>query len=207
MNLHRSSGKPGWLEVAPGSRNLWQRTAARSNGYITPPNAATIVGFGLVLVGIIFLLDRQYIIAGILLLAGRFFDLVDGWLAEKTGTKSPFGEALDATVDKIATFLVLFTLPFTGVVPLWALLLIILPQIATSYVVLGARQRQKYTHPNLYGKLGIALAWIAIGGFVFLAGSEVKYDSLLHIASGLLAVVSSLFSVIALQGYLKEFAK
>lgn len=49
-------------------------------------------------------------LGGVLLLAGGFFDLVDGVVARHYGTSTPFGAFLDSTLDRLVDMAVLFGL-------------------------------------------------------------------------------------------------
>jgi CDP-diacylglycerol--glycerol-3-phosphate 3-phosphatidyltransferase len=66
-----------------------------------PPDALTVVGT-LVSIGAAVAFARGAFLAGaLLLLAGGFFDLVDGALARRQGTSSRFGAFLDSTLDRL----------------------------------------------------------------------------------------------------------
>ena len=115
MQLHHSSGRPDWEATRPTERNSWQRLAARSHGWLAPANGLTLVGFGLVLGGSGYIFAHAYWWGLMLMLGGRLLDIADGWVAERTGTKSPLGEALDAGLDKVGGILALAVLVVTGV--------------------------------------------------------------------------------------------
>src|SRR5690349_11384075 len=102
MKLHHAGTKPDWDLVAASKRNSWQRLAKLSYGVMTPGNLLSFIGILLVGIGLA-AINRQHIWKGLVLLAmGRLCDILDGSAAEYTGTKSPLGEAVDASLDKIA---------------------------------------------------------------------------------------------------------
>lgn len=74
------------------------------------PNKVTMAG-GLLSIaaGVLAWLDHFYS-AGGLILASGFLDLIDGAMARLTGKQSKFGAVLDATVDRIGEFALLFGL-------------------------------------------------------------------------------------------------
>jgi phosphatidylglycerophosphate synthase len=174
--------------------------AAKTNGVLTPSNAVTMLGFGLVIWGFVDIAAKQYWLGLALVLIGRLADLLDGWLAQITATKSPIGEFLDATVDKLCGLVALIVLYATGIVPRWVLLAIFLPQIAISLVAvidfIGKRGRQH--HPALAGKISMALSWITLGGFVFLKAD----DSSNNIARALLELCSLVAAWLGIQALL-----
>lgn len=74
------------------------------------PNVLTLVGVAIsVCAAVAFGLGRP-VAAGCLLLAGGFFDLVDGVVARHQGEESPFGAFLDSTMDRFVDMVVLLGL-------------------------------------------------------------------------------------------------
>jgi cardiolipin synthase (CMP-forming) len=162
MQLHRTTGKPDWIFVPPESHNRWQRLAVRTHGIGTPSNAVTLVGFVLVLIGLQQILNQHYLLGTVLLLTGRLCDILDGWLAELTGTKSPIGELLDAAIDKIVTILTVALFLTAQVAPAWVLIALVTPHILIVIIVLGWRNQGVAFHPSLVGKLSMAGVWLSL---------------------------------------------
>ncbi|MEP7360284.1 MAG: CDP-alcohol phosphatidyltransferase family protein [Chloroflexota bacterium] len=65
------------------------------------PNALTLVGFGIAIVGAFFAARQSWLIAGLIVAFGAIFDLFDGALARATGKVSKFGAFLDSTFDRL----------------------------------------------------------------------------------------------------------
>ena len=168
MNLHRTTGRPDWVDIDSEQRSTWQRLAAATWGVVTPGNVTTLVGLGLVIVGFVMLMEQQYAWAIALVAVGRLLDLVDGWLAELTKTKSPLGEFFDAAVDKIETVGAILVLGLAGIAPFWLLAVLVAPHIATAFIAVVVRARGMQLHPSRIGKLGMALLWLIIGGLIAL---------------------------------------
>ena len=64
------------------------------------PNALTLIGFGIAVVGACFAAIQSWLIAGLVVAFGAVFDLFDGALARATGRTSRFGAFLDSTLDR-----------------------------------------------------------------------------------------------------------
>ncbi len=66
------------------------------------PNAITIAGLLLVVLGSVFLYLQEYLISFFLLLIGGLGDAIDGTLARKTNLKNDIGSFLDSVVDRFS---------------------------------------------------------------------------------------------------------
>jgi phosphatidylglycerophosphate synthase len=162
VQLHRTTGEPDWLAVPPQSRGIWQRLAVRTHGAVTPSNAVTLAGFALVLIGLLTVLNGRYLIGTILLTIGRLCDILDGWLAELTGTKSPLGEFLDAAVDKILTILTVAAFFVAHIAPTWVLIALVAPHVLIALILFVWRLRKVMFHPSVAGKLSMAGVWLSL---------------------------------------------
>lgn len=211
MDLHRAGKRAEWASVSEDRRNAWQRLGASTNGLLTPANVVTLLGFLLVCIGLMATIGKEYWLAVTLLLVGRWCDVLDGWLAAKTGTKSPLGELLDAGLDKVEVVLAVGVLAVTDLVPIWVMVIVLLPQLIISAIALQAVARQEVLHPNPQGKFSMAVAWLALSGFVLLqvSGTEdvAKDGSLLWWAFCMLALISSILGVGAISAYLRQYRR
>jgi phosphatidylglycerophosphate synthase len=188
MNLHRSTGKADWEKVAPASRAFFQRVAAATKGLVTPANFITIIGLGVVVYGLVMLLQGHYVLGLVLLAAGRLLDILDGIVAEATGTKSALGEFFDAVADKVGTFLTFIVLIGIGITYWWVMLALILPQVLIPLVVFYRKQKRLPIHPTRPGKLSMAFLWAGIVGLI-----------LVKAANGFLPLAILTYIVIALS--------
>lgn len=64
------------------------------------PNALTLIGFGIAIVGAYFAAMQDWLTAGLVVAFGAVFDLFDGALARATGKASKFGAFMDSTFDR-----------------------------------------------------------------------------------------------------------
>ena len=65
------------------------------------PNALTAWGTGVSMAAAVALGSGHLVLGGLLVLAGGFFDLVDGVVARHTGSASSFGAFFDSTMDRL----------------------------------------------------------------------------------------------------------
>jgi phosphatidylglycerophosphate synthase len=199
MQLHRTTGKADWLAIPPQSHTVWQRLAARTHGIVTPSNAVTIAGFALVLIGLQEIWNQHYLSGTVLLATGRICDIVDGWLAELTRTKSPLGELLDAGIDKILTILTVATFFAAHIAPAWALIALVAPHILIVAIMLGWRIRKRAFHPSLVGKLSMAGAWLSL--LIYAMAHAVNLPAAALAATQVIVVASSAAGLYAAVQY------
>lgn len=199
MNLHRTSGTPDWDTVAPAKRNTFQRVAAQTNGVVTPANAISVIGMGLVVWGLIMVIDQQFWLGLGLLAIGRLLDIVDGVVAEATQTKSPLGEIVDAGIDKIGTLLTIAALFMANVADWWLVTVLLLPQLLILGVIFYKRQKDISVHPTRPGKLSMLLVWVTIVGLLLV--KALGYMATWAIGVYVLAGLSLLLGLYALWQY------
>jgi cardiolipin synthase len=200
MKLHHTSDTSDWAVIAAGKRNRWQRIAARSHGVLTTGNVVSLVGLGLVMSGL-WAITGQHLGLGLcLLVAGRLCDIIDGTLAEATHTKSPLGEAVDASFDKVGALSTLVVLGAIDVAPWWTIIIIASRNIVNIVIGLIAGWRRLPIHPIATGKLSTACEWAALFCFVLAA---IYGNGWLWISFGLLAVAFGL-GAIATTHYIRS---
>ncbi|MCI0344458.1 MAG: CDP-alcohol phosphatidyltransferase family protein [Chloroflexi bacterium] len=66
------------------------------------PNHLTLIGFGIAVVAGLLASQQSWLLAGLLVLLGGAFDLLDGALARATGRESVFGAFMDSVFDRWA---------------------------------------------------------------------------------------------------------
>lgn len=196
MQLHRAQEKPDWEVVLPEHRNGWQRVAARTRGVITPANGITIVGCVIVLIGLWCLYIEAYWWSAFLFVIGRLFDVADGYVAELTKTKSPFGELLDAGVDKFITIGVVIALGILQLASWWLIGIIAVPQIVIAAISYRARRRKVHLHPSRLGKYSMALVWCGFSLLIMAVATDGQMAHAIGIGAYGVIVVA-----VAMSGY------
>jgi phosphatidylglycerophosphate synthase len=165
MELHRASKIPDWEKIPTSERNIFQKVAAKTKGYVTPGNAVSVAGLLLTHSGLIDI-DRGNSIRGIAKVGvGRAMDIGDGFVADKTGTKSSIGEKFDATIDKILMADALWLLHKKEMVPTTAAFFIGAQNVVNTVATGIATLRKNEIHASREGKITTAMQWVAIGGY------------------------------------------
>lgn len=162
MRLHRAGRKPQWATLRLRNRNYWQKLAAATAGIVTPANVISIIGLVLVLAGLADIYADNVWRGLALIAVGRVLDIVDGIVAEETGTKSPLGEALDATVDKLELAVALPLLVVVSILAPWQAISLASLHLVNAACAVMAKFVGKTLHTSRLGKYAISLQWIAI---------------------------------------------
>ncbi len=162
LDLHTRQEKSDWEYIAASDRTMWQHTAAKTRGIVTPANLVTISGLGLVLFGLALFANGSHTAGIAAIAAGRAADVADGAVAEYTRTKSNFGELLDVSVDKIALVAVAAGMLLWLPVPAAVIAAIVALNGYNGLVGLYAKAKRVTIHPSRSGKLATALCWLVI---------------------------------------------
>lgn len=108
-------------------------------------------------------------------------DLIDGLVARARNEVTRLGKALDPLVDKALYLSILFTLCAVGDIPLWALIVFLLPQATLALGALLLRMRRDTVQgARLPGKAAAFLSFLAIGFLLvrWPGGREILYAAI-----------------------------
>ena len=170
MGLHRIGRVADWHAVSTLERNVWQRVAARTHGIVTPGNAVSIIGAMLAFLGMV-LIYKGEVWPGLIALAlGRLGDILDGYVADTTGTKSSVGETLDAGLDKATVFGVLVLFLALQIAPVWLVALLGIQQFAAALIGGYAKSSGMDLHPSSAGKVTMTAQWVVVLGYILADG-------------------------------------
>lgn len=209
MNLHRIDKVAEWENIPSEQRNFWQRRAAASNGLVTPGNAISFLGFAITMWGLIDI-NKNKTSSGIKKIAvGRTMDILDGFVADKTKTKSPLGEGVDATLDKVSALLALPILAKKELIPSSTAIKFIIPHLANTAITALSKHKEVEIHPSFEGKLTTAGQWCSVGlyGLGKLAnenGNE-KQENIYKLGADLLDNISTQLAVKTISGYIDDY--
>lgn len=185
MDLHELHTGAEWYSVSDKKRTRWQRLAARTLGTVTPGNAVTLLGAVITVVGLWAFWHDSFILGFILIGAGRLGDIIDGFVARRTHTSSPFGEGLDAATDKLVILLAALVLVATEAVPLVLIIAVTILEIAIAVAVMLGRKAGAQLHPLRIGKYATFGLWLSLVVFLIAhaMGSAYGTGRLLYIAA------------------------
>lgn len=108
------------------------------------PNALTLIGFGIAIVGAYFAATQDWLTAGFIVAFGAVFDLFDGALARATGKTSNFGAFLDSSFDRAGEAVVFVGIVVGLVAAEFKLGVILAPSaMAASFMVSYVRARSE----------------------------------------------------------------
>lgn len=109
-----------------------------------------------------------HLAALVMFVAAIVTDWLDGWLARKMKTVSPFGKIADPIADKIlvlGTLIALIRLKELEV-PLWAVFLIVMRELLIGGVRVIAGAQGKVLAADRFGKIKTAIQLVAIAGMI-----------------------------------------
>lgn len=135
-------------------------------------------------------------------------DWLDGWLARRTKSVSPFGKVADPIADKILVLGTLLALLKTREleIPLWAVFLMIVREMLIGGVRVIAGAQGKVIAADRWGKLKTAVQCVAIALMllvVVLKGLG-RADPWMLRAAYPLTVLCAVLAVSSLAGYLRD---
>lgn len=193
LQMHTAAKKADWQMVSSKKWNIWQKMAAQSRGLMTPANVVSLAGGVLTIAGFLQFQNGITLLGIALIVIGRLADIADGYIAHITGTKSPLGEFVDTSIDKLTILFGLIIITIFGLMPAIFTAAILIQSLLNAGASLLGRSRGTIIHPSQHGKLATFLAWITIISYLT--------HGYLEDAHGLSAV-SVLFSVIAYAAFI-----
>ena len=119
------------------------------------PNALTVMRILLVPVLVVALLDETAngdLFAAIVFALASFTDAVDGWLARRSGSNTPFGKLMDPVADKLLILAALIALVSLNRVAAWVAMVIIAREFAVTATRMAATQQGIVIAANWWGK-------------------------------------------------------
>ena len=205
MNLHRTDNIPQWERTPESMQNIWQRVAKKTHGVITPANVVSLAGLALTVSGLQDFKrgDKKKAITKVI--SGRLCDIADGYVAERTKTKSPLGEAVDATVDKISMAHGLYVMSKTHTLPPLASASFLSQNVINTAATALSKKRGIELHPSAEGKITTLLQWAAIGGYAIASTEKYSADqSMVKIGSDVLASTAAAIGAVVNIQYITQ---
>lgn len=172
--------------VNPESDNDAEFTA--SDDWLTIPNLVTLIRFLLVPVFVWLMVQDEYWNAFLLLIVLFSTDWIDGYLARKLDQVSTVGKWLDPLADRLSLWVVVITVVFSGLAPLWLIFALVIPDLVLAGFMALIYAGNPQMEVTILGKvrtaalmLGVPLLLLARAPF---ADAELWYS----VAIGVLAI-------------------
>ena len=127
------------------------------------PNVLSVIRIILVFVFIFFALNDKLDFAIIAFLIAGATDVLDGFLARRNGWITDIGKILDPFADKLMQCTVLIILYHLEILPVWFVLIFILKEIVTLFMVLLViKRRNVVVVSKWYGKAAVCLFYATV---------------------------------------------
>lgn len=180
------------------------------------PNIFTIMRFLLIPVIVIFCIEKNYVLAIVLITLSGATDILDGAIARKYNLITDFGKLMDPLADKATQISILTILCVENIVPIWILVIVIMKEFCMVSGASFLYGKELVVSSKWYGKLATVLFYLAIVISLILqqinGNTEWNMTIINHISDGIYyaAVVTTIISLILymkafyIQGYLKK---
>jgi len=175
---------------------------AANDRVITLPNAVTLLR--LMAVPFVFraLTAGRFTLALILLVVFASTDWIDGFLARALNQVSRLGALLDPAVDRIFIIAVAYGLFVAGLVPLWAVIVVVVRD--ASVLIIAAALVLRELSPPPVSRLGKVASFAVVSAAVLVVAGEVAtgtFAVLLSRGAAVLFVVGVFAAYVATAGY------
>lgn len=198
IQIHRTGKVADWDAVPPRARNRWQRTAAATHGYVAPGNAVSLIGAALSILGFVYVYQGKLWIGFVMIVIGRVCDILDGYVAHYSGTKSTVGETVDAGLDKFVMLVAFVVFASTEIVPFAPLVALGIQQLVAAGLGAYARLKGLHMHPSRWGKYSAIVQWAALLLYIPVAVASAP-------PSGAVTLLTTVFWISILAGYITAY--
>lgn len=208
--MHRSEEEAEWHSIPTSEWNKFQIFADKHGEWATPANLISGIGAVLTVSGLILLgsNNSSNAVAGVAAIGfGRAMDVLDGFVAAKTGTKSPTGEKVDAGVDSALMIGALAILMNNDTFPVaQGLATAAVTATKIAFTAIAGRKNNEI-HTSRAGKLGVFGLWGGIGSYAVERMSNVLEHPdtahILHSIGNVTLGAGLLLSAVAANDYRK----
>lgn len=191
--------------IGAGTQDGFEYTVRKT--FWTAPNIVTVLRFLLIPVFVVLVAQNQYMAAFWVLVGLSSTDWIDGYIARRFDQMSTVGQWLDPLADRLSLIIVSATLATFGVVPVWVVLAVVIPDLILSvntYVLFKGPPPLKVT---VLGKLRTAFLLIGLP-LALLGSTEMLRESLVpEIAFVLLALGAGMHIIASADYFIKARRK
>ena len=174
MNLHRTDVEAEWKHIRHEDHNGHQKAAHLSKGLFTLANLVSVAGLVITDSGLRDIAHKKYVSGCLKMVGGRACDLADGYIADKTGTKSRTGELVDATIDKFEIARGIQILSSAGIIPRDVALSFAVQNVSNTISSFVAKKRGIEIHPSAAGKITTFGQWETLTSYCIQAALDTR---------------------------------
>ena len=164
------------------------------------PNRLTTMRMIAVPIVMALILTEHNILAFILFAAASITDFLDGYIARKKNMVSSFGKIMDPLADKLLTIGVLICFIQTGLISVWAPMIIISREMFVTSLRVVASAKGKVIAASMWGKVKTNVQMFAIMFAILFGG---KFE----LVSSYVLWATAIFTVISWIAYIFENAE
>lgn len=181
-------------------------TAEETNNVITPANAISATGLGLVIFGA---LQEDKMKGTIIMGTGRVLDILDGKVARATDTSSSTGAMIDAVFDKLGMAIMVAKVIEQNAAPNTAIAYVVGQNAANAAISVAdylTADDEEQLQASRAGKYAMLLQGSGLGFYLLSnAAKQEQSKQVLHNIAGSLMLTSTALAGVATAGYFKEF--
>lgn len=170
-------------------------------------NLISLSRFVLLGVMLYFLLGKDYLPAGIMLVIIWFSDLLDGFVARKRNEISELGKIIDPLADKVTIISIVIVLLIQNILPLWFVLVILFRDVIIFTGGLFLKKQKGVVLPsNRTGKIAVFIIGLTVLFSITKIYITSNYAPVnVELFSGILVFSSIGMSIISLIAYYIKF--
>lgn len=142
----------------------------------TPSNLISIMRVMFVMPAIFCIMAQLYFLVAAIFIAAVITDLLDGIIARRTDSVTELGKIVDPLADKIFIGLVVITMAFYDLIPIWFIVIILVRDLVILAGGVWAKKKLGVVLPSNYpGK--IAVITIALTLFLIIIRAGISGDT------------------------------
>ncbi len=142
----------------------------------TPSNLISLMRVMFVMPAIFCIMAQLYFLVAAIFVAAVLTDLLDGIIARRTDSVTELGKIVDPLADKIFIGLVVITMAFYGLIPIWFIVIIIARDLIILAGGVWAKKKLGVVLPSNYpGK--IAVITVALTLFLIIIRAGISGDT------------------------------
>ncbi len=171
----------------------------KAQDWLTIPNILSFFRIVLIVPFVYFFLEKNYVLAAVMLILSGLSDACDGFIARKFNQVTELGKMLDPIADKLTLIAIMVCITIFSPIVLPVMIVLILKDVIM--IIGGSRLVKTGIAPpaaKWYGKLGTFMFYISVCLIVFLKAAF-NYEN--DILSVTLLSVTSVIMIFALIKY------